>query len=410
MFPLRIAIFANGILSTRVGGAQKHMREVLERLATHYEIYYFPEPQAYIDRFKCNSEYIEHLGKLKVVISEYFIQYKGDKININGIIEKYSEDISTCELIYDLDFQYCLENIRYGGELSLLMSNNTGKKLGVCLQDLGDVNMHFLPEMHSGYRFARVAPKLTGLVAGIALYDYINRKLTLMKLTGAKNLSFITIVNRSYTTNMKINFKNIYLLEPSNALDTGIKSFKGKAKENKIIFFARLVYRKGIFDFILIVMEILKSLRVEVVVAGQFQHSYEERYFFELLSKYHLEKFVNYKGKLTDDELYNELSTAKAMVYPSHSDSFSISILQAIYLNTPVVAYDIAGISVYNKFNCVKLVKEFDTKAMAKATIDILNGGKVDFSDPALDSFIEQHNSWDRVAGAHMEIIDKYIT
>ena len=161
-------------------------------------------------------------------------------------------------------------------------------------------------------------------------------------------------------------------------------------------------------DFILIVKEIVKSLRVEVVVAGQFQHSYEERYFFELLSKYHLEKFVNYKGRLTDDELYSELSTAKAMVYPSHSDSFSISILQAIYLNTPVVAYDIAGISVYKKFNCVKLVKEFDTTAMAKATIDILNGKEIEFSDPALDSFIEEHNSWDRVASAHIEIIDKY--
>ncbi len=406
---MRIAIFANGILFNRVGGAQKHMREVIERLATHYEIYYFPEPQAYLDRSKCNSEYIVHLAKLKVVISEYFIQYKGDKININGIIEKYSKDISTCELIYDLDFQYYFENIKYGGELSLLMSNNTGKKLGVCLQDLGDVNMHFVPEIYSGYKFARIAPKLSGLVAGIALYDYTNRKLTMLKLTGARNLGFITMVNRSYTTNMKINFKNIYMLEPSNALDTGIKNFRGKEKENKIIFFARLVYRKGIFDFILIVKEIVKSLRVEVVVAGQFQHSYEERYFFELLSKYHLEKFVKYKGKLTDDELYSELSTAKAMVYPSHSDSFSISILQAIYLNTPVVAYDIAGISVYKKFNCVKLVKEFDTTAIANKTIDIMNGEKVDFIDPALDSFIEQHISWDRVANAHMEIIDKYI-
>ena len=405
---MRIAIFANGILFNRVGGAQKHMREVIERLATHYEIYYFPEPQAYLDRSKCNSEYIVHLAKLKVVISEYFIQYKGDKININGIIEKYSKDISTCELIYDLDFQYYFENIKYGGELSLLMSNKTGIKLGVCLQDLGDVNMHFVPEIYSGYKFARIAPKLSGLVAGIALYDYTNRKLTMLKLTGARNLGFITMVNRSYTTNMKINFKNIYLLEPSNALDTGIKNFRGKEKENKIIFFARLVYRKGIFDFILIVKEILKSLRVEVVVAGQFQHSYEERYFFELLSKYHLDEFVNYKGRLTDDELYSELSTAKAMVYPSHSDSFSISILQAIYLNTPVVAYDIAGISVYKKFNCVKLVKEFDTTAMAKATIDILNGKEIEFSDPALDSFIEEHNSWDRVASAHIEIIDKY--
>ena len=181
------------------------------------------------------------------------MEYKGDKININDIIEKYSKDISTCELIYDLDFQYYFENIKYGGELSLLMSNKTGKKLGVCLQDLGDVNMHFVPEIYSGYKFARIAPKLSGLVAGIALYDYTNRKLTMLKLTGARNLGFITMVNRSYTTNMKINFKNIYLLEPSNALDTGIKNFRGKEKENKIIFFARLVYRKGIFDFILIV-------------------------------------------------------------------------------------------------------------------------------------------------------------
>ena len=31
---MRIAIFANGILFNRVGGAQKHMREVIERLAT----------------------------------------------------------------------------------------------------------------------------------------------------------------------------------------------------------------------------------------------------------------------------------------------------------------------------------------------------------------------------------------
>ena len=101
--------------------------------------------------------------------------------------------------------------------------------------------------------------KLSGLVSGIALYDYTNRKLTLMKLTGAKNLSFITMVNKSYTTNMKINFKNIYLLEPSNALDTVIKSFRGREKENKIIFFARLVYRKGIFDFILIVKKIVEN-------------------------------------------------------------------------------------------------------------------------------------------------------
>jgi len=409
MLSLKIAIFANGILFNRIGGAQKHMREVLERLASFYDIFYFPEPQAYVGRDQCNFEYIKYLVKLKIKISEYFINYNRSKINIDDIIEKYADEINTCDLIYDLDFQYYLENMKYGGELSLLLSNKTGKKLGVCLQDLGDINMHFLSELHSAYRFTRIAPKLCGLVAGISMYDYVNRNLTLMKLIHAKNLKFITIVNRSYTTNMKINIKNIYTLEPSNALDNNIKKFQGMAKENKIIFFARLVYRKGIFDFILIVKEILKNSSLEVVIAGQFQHSYEERYFFELLSRYHLEKFVKYKGKLTDNELYCELSTAKVMLYPSHSDSFSLSILQAIYLKTPVVAYDIAGISVYKKFSCVKLVKEFDIVGMAKAVIDILNGEEIDFNDPALYSFIKKHDSWGKVANAHREIIDTHI-
>ncbi len=406
---MRLAIFANGILFNRIGGAQHHMREVLERFASFYDIIYFPEPQAYENKSQCDLEYIEYLTKLGIKISEYFINFTEATINMNDIIENYAVEIKNCDLIYDIDFQYYIENMKYGGELSLLLSKKTGRKLGVCLQDLGDVNAHLAYELYSGYKFARIAPRLSGLAVGISLYDYVNRKLTIRRLVHAKNLDFITIVNKSYQKNMKINFKNIYVLEPSNAIDINIQKYSGMAKENKIIFFARLVYRKGIFDLILIVKEILKHINLEVVIAGQFQHSYEERYFFKMLSRYNLEKAVKYKGKLTDEELYRELATAKLMVYPSHSDSFSISILQAIYLKTPVVAYDIAGISVYKEFNCVKLVKEFDIKNMVKTATCILKSDNIDFNTPSLGEFIARHDNWDKVANAHRIIIDSKI-
>ena len=181
------------------------------------------------------------------------------------------------------------------------------------------------------------------------------------------------------------------------------------AKENKIIFFARLVYRKGIFDFIRVVKDITKNSDVKVIIAGEFQHKFEKTYFFSLLSKYELNESVKYLGKLTDDELYQELSTASLMIYPSHSDSFSLSILQAIYLETPVVAYDIAGISLYKNFSCVKLVKEFNIRKMVEISRYMLSNKNINFNDATLEDFINQHQDWCNVANAHKKIIDIHI-
>ena len=116
-----------------------------------------------------------------------------------------------------------------------------------------------------------------------------------------------------------------------------------------------------------------------------------------------------YLGKLTDDELYQELSTSSLMIYPSHSDSFSLSILQSIYLGTPVVAYDIAGISLYKNFSCVKLVKEFDIRKMVEVSRYMLSNKNISFNDGNIEDFINQHQDWCNVANAHKKIIDTYL-
>ena len=83
---MRIAIFANGILFNKVGGAQKHMREVIERFPQFYDIVYFPEPQTFKEKGSCDFEYIKYLNTLNIKISGYFIDFSGKEVSIQDII------------------------------------------------------------------------------------------------------------------------------------------------------------------------------------------------------------------------------------------------------------------------------------------------------------------------------------
>jgi len=48
-------------------------------------------------------------------------------------------------------------------------------------------------------------------------------------------------------------------------------------------------------------------------------------------------------GFLPKEKYYETLARARALVYPSHSDSFSLVILESLAVGTPVVTYDIPG-------------------------------------------------------------------
>ncbi len=110
-----------------------------------------------------------------------------------------------------------------------------------------------------------------------------------------------------------------------------------------------------------------------------------------MVNKLKLNDYIVYKGYLSDDELYNEISTSKLMIYPSHNDTFSIVVMQSLSLNTPVVAYNIAGLKIYNDFKSIKLVREFDYKAMANESLKILKMENVyNLFDDNINGFIKK--------------------
>ena len=402
---LKIAIFANGVISRKIGGAQKHMREVIQILPEFDDILFYPEPQMFEATNKIDLDFIKTLQESGIGVSSYFLEHYKDKPPINDIIQNYSNELKNCDLIYDMDFQYYLDNLKFGGEISLKLSEINNIPMGACLQDLGDITSYSSTTLKNIIKLSFMAPRISGFIIIAGVYNLLNRKITMRKLTSNSNLSFITVINNEYRKNIKINFKNTYVLNPSNAIDNRIKIYGGNAKINQIIFYARLIYQKGLFDVLYIHKKIIESNRIKLIISGKFQREFEKKEFFGIIKKLGLENFVEYKGVLSDDELYIELSRSKLLLYPSHSDSFSISILQSLFLHVPVVAYDIPGLSLYKSFKSVSLVKEFDLKSMAEESLIFLNTKENFFDQPELLNFIERHLSWKYVAESHSAFI-----
>ncbi len=77
---------------------------------------------------------------------------------------------------------------------------------------------------------------------------------------------------------------------------------------------------------------------------GSFPNETIKTIFFKLVNKYGgVNDNIEYLGFVNDDMKYKIVANARALIYPSHSDYFSLTMLEAIALKTPVIAFKIPG-------------------------------------------------------------------
>ncbi len=400
-----IGITGPDILLNR-GGSQNHAINVIDILNNYYNIIYLPNPGLY-NEFKKDKDNIikrsKELEKSGIKITKYFYDILNNNYNYDEIINMYSKE--KIDFIYNFDY---MDNFIFSKNFTLILSKKMNLNFGVSLQGLADYKLHITNYVHSTIKLSK-----NFHIFLYRIYNYIDRKKTIYNLIKSGNLIFIIIINKHYDENIKINFKNINVLNISNGINnSNISIFEynknKKEKENKIIFFARLIYNKGIFELPKIMKHIIKYYNTRLIIVGKFVYESERKKFFKIVKRLNLEDYIVYKGFLSDDDLYKEISTSKLMIYPSHYDSFSITVSQSLSLNTPVVAYNIAGLKIYNNFRSVKLVKEFDYKAMAMEAIKILNmDNAYSLFDDNVNEFIKEHN-WYNVAMEYKNIIEKY--
>lgn len=379
------------------GGGPVHTTEVVKRLAESFEIYYFPASNLFpLTDKEIVKEKVRQLESQGIKVSESFksILDSTSPITFRRLLDEYKKEIENLEFIYDPDI------------------------LTTDIIDLGIKN----------YGFTVHGPMLLhpslfrSILNTLRIYDYslisvrkVGRRilayLNWRKFTKALKRNppkFIAGVSKAAIEVSKLDWvpTKKYVLNPSNAINKDIIKFRGEKKEDYIVYWGRILPEKGILE-LLEVVKLLGNSKLKVM--GSFARDVEPL-FKNKVKKLGIEDKVELLGFVNEKTKYEVASKAKALVYPTHFDAFSITVLESLAVGTPVVTYDIPAIKeIYGDLKAVRIVREFNVKGL---TIEVkrllqMNDDEIQkvMNEQKLLEFLETHSSWDNVAEGIKRII-----
>jgi len=390
------------------GGAVNHAINVMDKLRDEFDFIFLPVPwnlKKYMNFEDIFLNRIKFLKSKGIKIPDILVKSVKYKIKrhqlLNGISELH------IDAVFNFDYHFPLER----EDFTRLIAKNSGVNYGICLQGLGDYNLSLFTYFGNTLRLLITCK--TYKVLAYRIYQYLSRISLVSRINHDKNLNIILAINKNLKDNVHLK-RDVHTLSPSNGMKNpsvtaqkhnGIDKYY--SKKDQIIFVARHSCSKGTFDLKQIMDIVFKNISSKLILIGGFEHISEEMVFKKIMNNYLKSGQIVYRGFVDDEELYNEIARSKIMIYPSHSDTFSITVLQSISLKTPVVAYDIAGLRIYKDLKAVHLVKEFNYSAMAYEVIKLMKTGNLSsLFGKEEEEFIKKH-TWDGVAMQYREYFNK---
>lgn len=172
-------------------------------------------------------------------------------------------------------------------------------------------------------------------------------------------------------------------------------------KEKIVVFGGRPSPEKGIVEALIVFKNVVKNIGRDYKLAITGNISAEIREKIKIFcNKLGIEDNIIFYGFLPREERLSIVAKSKVMLYPSHVDAFPYAILESLYLNTPVVAYDIPALRIYyNDIEGVILVKESDIETLTSKTIETINNKNIHIEKP---KFIK---NWDKIMDKEVKII-----
>ncbi|ANW96299.1 hypothetical protein AXE80_08420 [Wenyingzhuangia fucanilytica] len=147
-----------------------------------------------------------------------------------------------------------------------------------------------------------------------------------------------------YTVNHILNDYGIFLKKKTqvvyNGIDTNVFAKRIQPNKNKFIVASHLRASKGIQDLLkalsLIDNAILKNVVVDIYGEGPYEETLKK-----LSKEYQLEKNVFFRGSSANlNELFCEYAY---MIQPTYMECFSLSILESLSANVPVITTTVGG-------------------------------------------------------------------
>lgn len=428
-----IAILDSHLITGKFsGGGLINAQTLLQLFPSRYSVTYFPKSDTYF-ALNTNPKLLDNIEKIEkegLVVSKTFKElwsYNGRysfRKYRKKLLAGYISEISSIAFVYDNDFYTILHPFtRFKPDIIEICTNSEKSKFGITLRGYSLINFS------NNFKLTKLILKneLSSLLhietlkrnVSFIIHPLFDRHINRI-ISKCENLQFVGVVS-SYlaSQNLEIskNKDTFRYLFPSDISQFRSEVEAKPRKDKQLIFFySRLVPEKGIFE----VPKILKEIRnlghdVNLMIAGEFKYKKDEQTFFRLLNRYGVKEYVIFMGFLNENELKDVLSNSKVLMYPSHSDSFSIALLNSIHLKTKVVAYDLPALKdIYSNLPAVRFVKEYDTNAMALAVSDILKEEEQtylnSFNNPQTTNFLELTANRNKLFDAISDLIDEALS
>lgn len=166
--------------------------------------------------------------------------------------------------------------------------------------------------------------------------------------------------------------KNIIVLPMGINVPQNIGNIK-KEKEKTLIFVGRLTVAKGIEEALNALKEIVKKNRgVRLWIVGRGEANYVQK-LKKMCEQLQIENNVVFYGFVSENKKFTLLARAHLLIHPSLREGFGLTIPEAGYVGTPVVAYNSPGLRdiVKNGKNGV-LVAENSPESLASTVMQAL--------------------------------------
>ncbi len=212
---------------------------------------------------------------------------------------------------------------------------------------------------------------------------------------------FVTESTTSKNDLIELGIKEDKIILTPPGVDFNLFYPSSKSKYPSLVYFSGMRKYKRPLEILYLLNRLIEKfadLKLFIIGTGP-----EEQKMKDLASDFNLQNYVEFKGRISNEELRDIVALSWLNVHTSVTEGWGYSILEASAAGTPTVAYDVPGVSdaVKDGLNGIK-IKDGNREAFIDAIFSIL-----DYPEKWWVSSVEvaQKYSWDKTVELWIKLL-----